>query len=171
MFQFKQFSVEQDRCAMKIGTDAVLLGAWTPIPKDIFSVLDIGSGTGHHVKNLSDNGYKAIGIDTSPAMIKKAKKIYPDMDYQNVDALSVISFPQNSFSQITCLYFTIYYIKDKQQFFNNCIHWLKPGGFFITEHHEKQGELIRSALAKDYLPAQTHADLTGRDRFTSAVKR
>ncbi len=36
---------------------------------------------------------------------------------------------------------------------------LKPGGFFITEHHEKQGELIRSALAKDYLPAQTHADL------------
>jgi release factor glutamine methyltransferase len=48
---------------------------------------------------------------------------------------------------------------------------LKPGGFFITEHHEKQGELIRSALAKDYLPAQTHADLTGRDRFTSAVRR
>jgi release factor glutamine methyltransferase len=48
---------------------------------------------------------------------------------------------------------------------------LKPGGFFITEHHAKQGELIRSALAKDYLPAQTHADLTGRDRFTSALRR
>jgi len=31
---------------MKIGTDAVLLGAWSPIPKNIFSVLDIGSGTG-----------------------------------------------------------------------------------------------------------------------------
>ena len=45
-FQFKQFTLHQDRCAMKIGTDAVLLGAWTPIPKDIFSVLDIGSGTG-----------------------------------------------------------------------------------------------------------------------------
>ena len=46
MFQFKQFSVEQDRCAMKIGTDGVLLGAWTPIPENIFSVLDIGAGTG-----------------------------------------------------------------------------------------------------------------------------
>jgi len=48
---------------------------------------------------------------------------------------------------------------------------LKSGGFFITEHHEKQGELIRVILARDFLPAQTHADLTGRDRFTSAIKR
>lgn len=48
---------------------------------------------------------------------------------------------------------------------------LKSGGFFITEHHEDQGELIISALAKDFLPGQIHADLAGRDRFTSAVKR
>jgi tRNA1Val (adenine37-N6)-methyltransferase len=45
-FQFKQFAVEQDRCAMKIGTDGVLLGAWTPITNNPFSVLDIGTGTG-----------------------------------------------------------------------------------------------------------------------------
>lgn len=45
-FQFKEFSVNQDRCAMKIGTDSVLLGAWTSIENNPFSVLDIGSGTG-----------------------------------------------------------------------------------------------------------------------------
>lgn len=45
-FQFKQFFLEQDRCAMKIGTDGVLLGAWTPIDNNPFSVLDIGTGTG-----------------------------------------------------------------------------------------------------------------------------
>ncbi|TDD94566.1 tRNA1(Val) (adenine(37)-N6)-methyltransferase [Flavobacterium cellulosilyticum] len=45
-FQFKQFSVEQDRCAMKIGTDGVLLGAWAPIENNPFSILDIGTGTG-----------------------------------------------------------------------------------------------------------------------------
>jgi tRNA1Val (adenine37-N6)-methyltransferase len=45
-FQFKQFSVEQDRCAMKIGTDGVLLGAWAPIENNPFRILDIGSGTG-----------------------------------------------------------------------------------------------------------------------------
>ena len=45
-FAFKEFSVNQDRCAMKIGTDGVLLGAWTSINHNPFSVLDIGSGTG-----------------------------------------------------------------------------------------------------------------------------
>lgn len=45
-FQFKQFTVNQDQCAMKIGTDAVLLGAWAPINHKPFSVLDIGAGTG-----------------------------------------------------------------------------------------------------------------------------
>lgn len=45
-FQFKQFSIEQDRCAMKIGTDGVLLGAWTPIDNNPRSILDIGTGTG-----------------------------------------------------------------------------------------------------------------------------
>ena len=45
-FKFKEFSVNQDQCAMKIGTDAVLLGAWTSIDKNPFSILDIGAGTG-----------------------------------------------------------------------------------------------------------------------------
>lgn len=46
MFTFKQFSVQQDQCAMKIGTDGVLLGAWCPIDNNPFSILDIGAGTG-----------------------------------------------------------------------------------------------------------------------------
>ena len=46
LFQFKQFSVNQDQTAMKIGTDGVLLGAWTPIDNNPKSVLDIGTGTG-----------------------------------------------------------------------------------------------------------------------------
>ena len=45
-FKFKQFTVNQDKTAMKIGTDAVLLGTWTDIESNPFSILDIGSGTG-----------------------------------------------------------------------------------------------------------------------------
>lgn len=45
-FQFKQFTVKQEKSAMKVGTDGVLLGAWTPLENQPFNILDIGSGTG-----------------------------------------------------------------------------------------------------------------------------
>lgn len=44
-FQFKQFKVEQGKTAMKVGTDGVLLGAWTSVC-DAASILDVGTGTG-----------------------------------------------------------------------------------------------------------------------------
>ncbi|WP_213520804.1 methyltransferase [Nonlabens sp.] len=46
LFKFKEFTVAQDRCAQKIGTDAVLLGAWVTPHQEPRSILDIGSGTG-----------------------------------------------------------------------------------------------------------------------------
>jgi len=45
-FEFKHFSIHQDKTAMKVGTDGVLLGAWTEIDPEVFSILDIGAGTG-----------------------------------------------------------------------------------------------------------------------------
>lgn len=45
-FRFKQFTIHQDRCAMKISTDACIAGAWTDIPQPAKRVLDIGAGTG-----------------------------------------------------------------------------------------------------------------------------
>lgn len=44
-FQFKRFIVQQDRCAMKVGTDGVLLGAWASLDGAL-PILDIGTGTG-----------------------------------------------------------------------------------------------------------------------------
>lgn len=45
-FRFKQFIINQDRCAMKIGTDGVLLGAWASVEASPSTILDIGAGTG-----------------------------------------------------------------------------------------------------------------------------
>lgn len=46
IFKFKEFSIAQDRCAQKIGTDGVLLAAWASPSLKPFSILDIGAGTG-----------------------------------------------------------------------------------------------------------------------------
>ncbi len=45
-FQFKQFTIHQDRCAMKVGTDGVLLGAWVRLNPQMNAILDVGAGTG-----------------------------------------------------------------------------------------------------------------------------
>ncbi len=44
-FTFKKFIIKQDKCAMKVGTDGVLLGAWVKVD-NVKRVLDVGTGTG-----------------------------------------------------------------------------------------------------------------------------
>ena len=45
-FQFKEFTIHQDKTAMKVGTDGVLLGAWSSVENYPDTILDIGAGTG-----------------------------------------------------------------------------------------------------------------------------
>jgi ubiquinone/menaquinone biosynthesis C-methylase UbiE len=101
-------------------------------PDEQSVVLDIGSGTGHHVSSLKAHGYDAVGVDLSPSMVKKAQKTYPDLKFQVGDVLNAGTFHEESFTHITCFYFTLYYIQHKQVFFDNCMRWLTPGGFLAV---------------------------------------
>jgi len=95
-------------------------------------ILDIGCGTGHHVGMLGANGLKVIGIDKSPSMISKAKENYPQYDFQVTDAMKTDAFPAETFTHVLCLYFTIYYFRDKKLFFDNCFHWMMRGGYLVV---------------------------------------
>lgn len=101
-------------------------------PSSQSKVLDVGCGTGHHVAALSSRNINTIGIDISPAMIKKAKENFPNYKFKVADALNGTTFEQSSFTHILCMYFTIYYFKDKQQFLKNVYNWLMPGGYFLV---------------------------------------
>ncbi|MES2478155.1 MAG: methyltransferase [Bacteroidota bacterium] len=63
--------IEQDQCAMKVSTDACILGAWTPIPPESKTVLDIGTGTGLLSLMLAQRNESlkidALEIDSSAA--------------------------------------------------------------------------------------------------------
>lgn len=69
-FKFKQFTINQSDCAMKVGTDGVLLGAWAPV-KYVKQVLDVGTGTGLIALQLAQRQPKAfidaVEIDVSAA--------------------------------------------------------------------------------------------------------
>jgi len=101
-------------------------------PSSSSRILDVGCGTGHHVSSLGAKGLDILGIDIAPSMIKKAKETYPDYKFKVADALNGNEFEPDSFTHILCMYFTIYYFKDKKQFFDNCYKWLMPGGYMIV---------------------------------------
>jgi len=100
-------------------------------PTSASVILDVGSGTGHHVAKMAEKGLNAVGIDNSQAMIQQAKENYPQYDFQLGSALDINQYKNNSFTHILCLYFTIYYFDNKETFFNNCMEWLMPGGYLI----------------------------------------
>lgn len=118
---FNEFKNEYE-----IGT---ILNKTPPTKRSV--ILDIGSGTGHHIGLLTQKGYDCQGIDLSSAMVSKAKRNYPSCKFSQGDALKSIQYQPNSFTHITCLYFTIYMIKNKRLLFQNCMQWLKPGGYLL----------------------------------------
>jgi SAM-dependent methyltransferase len=110
-------------------------------------ILDIGSGTGHHAKMLNEKGITVHGLDTSSAMVKKSKDRYPELNFKQGDALDAMVYPADSFTHINALYFTLYYIRDKRSFFENCYKWLKPGGYLNIHlvNRDKFNPIINAA--------------------------
>jgi SAM-dependent methyltransferase len=110
-----------------------IINATTPTSESV--ILDIGSGTGHTEHGFVERGYSNIvGIDKSKEMIEKAVANYPDYKFQLADIMNMEGFPYNAgtFTHILCLYFTIYYMRNKDQFFKNCYTLLQPGGFLVV---------------------------------------
>ena len=72
-FRFKQFEVLNDRTAMKVGTDGVLLGAWCPV-EGARRVLDVGTGCGVIALMIAQRNSEAFieGIDIDEAAIEEA---------------------------------------------------------------------------------------------------
>lgn len=73
VFRFKQFTVHQDKCAMKVGTDAVLLGSWVNACESK-KILDIGTGTGIIAMMLAQKSsaeIDAIDIDLNACIQAK----------------------------------------------------------------------------------------------------
>ncbi|MBQ6939777.1 MAG: methyltransferase [Alistipes sp.] len=74
MFEFKQFSVDDEQCAMKVGTDGVLLGAWVDVAESKH-ILDIGTGSGLIALMVAQRSVEAkvLGIDIDANAVCQAR--------------------------------------------------------------------------------------------------
>jgi SAM-dependent methyltransferase len=111
----------------------------THMNKQSSLVLDVGCGTGHHVALYASHSKHVTGLDSSKSMIEKCKAINDkNVTFVHGNALNTLLFQPNSFTHIVCNYFTLYYIKDKALFFNNCYRWLQHnkslGGGYLIVH-------------------------------------
>lgn len=101
-FAFKQFTIHQDQCAMKVTTDACLFGAWaiseTHFKKKNFQLLDIGAGTGLLSLLFAQQYKEAIieGIELDAAAAQQAKQNVDDCEFGN--NVNIIHSDINSYS-------------------------------------------------------------------------
>jgi ubiquinone/menaquinone biosynthesis C-methylase UbiE len=130
-------------------------------------LLDVGSGSGEIVSLFNKKGINAQGLEISDAMVKRSRKKFPQLKIKKDDATKVMLYPANSFTHITCLYFTIYYIKNKQQFFKNCYDWLMPGGALIINlvNRNKFDPILNAADPLVWVSPQKYA----KKRITSSI--
>ena len=95
MFRFKQFSIAQDKCAMKVGTDGTLLGAWVKA-NNPQHVLDIGTGTGliamMMAQRFKNANIKALEIDIDAS--QQAAENFQNTKWRNRLFLEHISFQE-----------------------------------------------------------------------------
>ena len=79
-FRFKQFTIWHDKCAMKVGTDGVLLGAWSPIgfrsQDSGVRILDVGTGSGLIARMMMQRfpEAKVEGIDIDESAVEQASE-------------------------------------------------------------------------------------------------
>ena len=98
-FQFRRFLVRQDQCAMKVGTDGVLLGAWaTAAVNEGLSVLDIGTGTGLVALMMAQRFDKAhvVGVELEHNAAMQAMENAANSEF--ADRITVVEAPLQSFS-------------------------------------------------------------------------
>lgn len=131
------------------------------------NILDIGSGTGHHVADYDKLGYKGIGIDLSKAMINKSKNNYPESNYIHGNVMNNNTIREDSIDLITSLFFSTYYIKDKLAFFTNCHRWLKNNGYLAIHLVDRNNfdPIINASDPLAIISAQTYA----KERITSSI--
>lgn len=74
MFQFQQFTIYDDRCSMKVGTDGVLLGSWVEV-EQAARILDIGSGSGLLALMCAQRSTATItGIEIEAGAVKQSRE-------------------------------------------------------------------------------------------------
>lgn len=99
-------------------------------------VCDMGCGPGHVARFLRDNGDQQVsGLDLSPVMLEHARRLNPDIEFEEGDMLS-LPLADNSLAGITAFYAIVNIPEDSlPAVFREMIRVLQPGGLLLLAFH------------------------------------
>ena len=133
---YDMLTQQQTRTAAKV---ALIFGewqkkAWKP---EQMEVLDAGCGTGVASAAFAKMKVKKVlALDKSDAMLEKAKfgnQKNPTVTFRKADLNNPSALNGSEVTHAACLYFTLYYLPDKDAFFRHMFLWVKPGGELVVE--------------------------------------
>jgi ubiquinone/menaquinone biosynthesis C-methylase UbiE len=133
---YDQLTQQQTRTAAKV---ALIMQEWQKKSwkPEQMEVLDAGCGTGVASAAFAKMKVKkVIAMDTSEAMLEKAKfgnQKNPSVTFLKADLNNPSALSGGEVTHAACLYFTLYYLPDKDAFFRNMFLWVKPGGELAVE--------------------------------------
>ena len=100
-------------------------------------VADIGCGPGHVARYLYERGVDVTGIDLSPQMIEVARRLTPEVEFQQGNMLDLASFPSGAFAGIVALYSLIHIERpDIPTALSELHRLLAPGGLLLLSFHK-----------------------------------
>lgn len=144
------------------------------------SILDVGCGPGYVAAAATEHGAKATGLDFSGEMVAIAKKIFPQIEFQEGDAQD-IPFAAGSFDRVLAN-FALLHLTEPERACAEACRVLKPGGKFGFTIWAPASESPYAKIIDDAVQAHAMVDVdlpagpphhlySGRDEFRKALER
>lgn len=149
--------------------DRGLLAKFAKLTGQRGRVCDIGCGPGHLARHLSEIGLDVMGVDVSPVMVEVARKLNPDLPFQQGNMLQ-LPFADGSFAGIAAFYSIIHIERPRvtdalREFFRV----LQSAGHLLLSFHVGEGEVHRdeyySHSGQNGPPIAFHATLFAMDEM------
>lgn len=115
--------------------DRQLLDRFAASVRDVGPACDMGCGPGHVARYLHQQGVEVCGVDLSPAMVERACRLTPGVEFRQGDMLA-LDAPDEAWASIAAFYSVIHIPRDDlPQALGELRRVLKPGGTLLLAFH------------------------------------